>query len=313
MKTITISIITYNQEDTIGRAIESLLNQKEWGLYQIVISDDCSKDNTWKIVQEYQTKYPGIIFPHRNDHNLGIYENLAELRRLLKQMPESDLYGELSGDDEYCDAYFEGIQKLIKKEKIDTTKAIGIYSDWKKVASNGEETIYKQNIVLSGYPLFSLKMRGKISSRSLLVSKKVRDAYGPFILNKGLNLAESNYDAQPHLHIDKAYYLGQITSIYYTGIGISTRLSDKRSAYLTTQAIEKWKYGIENYIQDHRDFHYATCEIIKANYFVNPTWKGFCRTVYHYIKGQLPGCRNSLLISIRMFLGLMKYKFLFKS
>ncbi len=39
---INVLIVTYKQADTIGRNIESILCQKEYGLNEIVICDDLS-------------------------------------------------------------------------------------------------------------------------------------------------------------------------------------------------------------------------------------------------------------------------------
>lgn len=48
---LSIVIATYNRENTILRAINSILNQK-FDAYEIVIVDDGSKDNTKKIIQK---------------------------------------------------------------------------------------------------------------------------------------------------------------------------------------------------------------------------------------------------------------------
>lgn len=305
MKKIVIRIISYNQEKVISRALDSLLCQKEWGLYKIVVSDDCSKDLTWEILQEYKKQYPEIMDIHRNEHNLGIYGNLEKAESYL---PDYDLFGSLAGDDAYCEGYFEAIQKLVDKENIDTTKPIGIYSDWMFVSPNGAEHVFKQDAVLTGHRLWSLKARGKISGRSLMMTKSVRSAFAPFLEGKGLNLTESNYDAQPHLNIERAYYLPQVTSKYYTGIGVSNRLVNPRSSYNTTENIEKWEYAIENYIDNERDLHYARYQIIQSAFYLQPSWGKMCQLIIQYIKGQLPGCRNSLKNSIRMIGGLLKYR-----
>lgn len=310
MKRIVILVITYNQEDVIRRALDSVLSQKDWGLYRIVVSDDCSKDHTWDILQEYYKQYPDIMDIHRNEHNLGIYNNLAQAEKYLH---DYDLFGSLAGDDEYCEGYFESVQKLIIEKKIDTTDAVGIYSDWMSVSPSGEEHIYKQDAILTGHKLWSLKARGKISGRSLLMTKRVRDAFAPLLEGKGLNLKESNYDAQSPLNIKKAYYLPKVTSKYYTGIGVSKKLNVKESDYLTTQCIEKWNYAIEHYVKTPCDMYYARFEIIRAKYYMTPSFVGYFKMIYFYSKGELPKCRNTFKSSAVMFLSLAKYGLTYKS
>ena len=76
---VTISMITYNQEKFVRDAVKGLLSQ-DYSPLEIVISDDCSTDNTWQIIQEEVTKYKAnggehkIILNH-NAHNMGIVKH----------------------------------------------------------------------------------------------------------------------------------------------------------------------------------------------------------------------------------------------
>ena len=70
---ISVFIVTYNQEAYVEQAIDSVLQQSVKP-YEIVISDDCSKDGTWNIIQNYQAQYPEIIKAYRNEPNVGIFQ-----------------------------------------------------------------------------------------------------------------------------------------------------------------------------------------------------------------------------------------------
>ena len=50
--TITVIIPTYNKADFISQTIKSVL-QQTYQNFEIVIIDDCSKDNTAQVVQKY--------------------------------------------------------------------------------------------------------------------------------------------------------------------------------------------------------------------------------------------------------------------
>ena len=67
----TIATISYNSSAWIKYAIESVLasNFKD---FEYLISDDCSTDDTWEIIQSY--KDPGIK-AWRNENNIGEYPN----------------------------------------------------------------------------------------------------------------------------------------------------------------------------------------------------------------------------------------------
>ena len=305
MKKIVVCVVTYNQEEFIGRAIESVLLQKDWGLYRIVVSDDCSKDRTWEILKEYQDQYPGLIEIHRNEPNLGMYQNFEKVETYLT---EYDFLYILAGDDELCDGFFEAIQKLVEEENIDTNEAIGIFSDWKRVGPNGDEMIYHQDVILSGYSVWELKMRNLVSLRSSVVTKKVRERAEHTILDQGLRVAESVYDAQSFLHMDKVFYIPKVSSIYYAGIGESTHLSLKDSDYHTTQSIAKWNYFLSHYISSERDVHYAKYELIKAEYYLNPTWIKLFHIIVHFKNGQLPFLNSSSALVWRLMWRLIKYK-----
>lgn len=75
---VSVFVVTYNQEEFIGSAIQSVLDQDYENL-EIVIGDDCSTDNTWLIVQDYQRRYPEKIRAFRNSRNLGITGNSNEV------------------------------------------------------------------------------------------------------------------------------------------------------------------------------------------------------------------------------------------
>ena len=60
MKILTIAIPSYNSMDYMRNCIESLLPGGED--VEILIVDDGSKDETPAIADEYEAKYPGIIY-----------------------------------------------------------------------------------------------------------------------------------------------------------------------------------------------------------------------------------------------------------
>lgn len=71
----SVAVITYNQEKYISQTLDSILNQEHDYKYEIVIGEDCSTDNTKKIIEEYVEKYPDIIKPLYNNPNKGLINN----------------------------------------------------------------------------------------------------------------------------------------------------------------------------------------------------------------------------------------------
>ncbi len=77
MKEIKVSVvlISYNQEAYIKEAIKSILNQKVNFNYELILADDCSKDKTFQIMEEYAKKYPEKIVLLKRKQNLGATKN----------------------------------------------------------------------------------------------------------------------------------------------------------------------------------------------------------------------------------------------
>lgn len=283
MKRITVFVITYNQEKIVRRALDSILCQKEYGLHQIIVGDDCSKDGTYDTLLEYQNKYPSLVKPIRNERNLGIYGNL---QNLIQYRDKSDLYLLCSGDDAFCDGYFQSIQEFIEKNDIQLNEDVGIYSDWKGIDPVGHEIIWRQDIVSKNYRLWGLQMRGLISTRSLAFSQSVIDKFQPVPLDKGLRVAESLFDSQPARIINKAYYLPYVASVYYTGIGVSTELS--KTGYATTENIEKWDYYLNNLINEPKDVYFAQFQIYRSKFLMTPNTGGIIKSMWFYLRGLYP-------------------------
>ena len=118
-KKITVVVITYNQEDIIGRCLDSILYQKEYGLKDIIVCDDCSTDHNWEVITGYKERYADYIRAFRNEPNKGIYGNL---QHALTYIEPTDLVLLASGDDALCPGYFEAIQNFIVLNNITNFK-----------------------------------------------------------------------------------------------------------------------------------------------------------------------------------------------
>src|SRR5690554_1887156 len=74
---IMVSVVmpTYNHEKYIRQAIEGVLMQISDFLFELIIVEDCSTDNTKNIALEYASQYPGKINVLTSEKNLGITKN----------------------------------------------------------------------------------------------------------------------------------------------------------------------------------------------------------------------------------------------
>ena len=91
MKTISVLKATFNQEDIIDEAIENIKACSHPGV-NFSIRDDCSSDNTAKILKSSQL--PNIDL-EINNSNMGAAEN----SKLLLAESDSDYIAFSAGDD----------------------------------------------------------------------------------------------------------------------------------------------------------------------------------------------------------------------
>lgn len=75
---VSIILLTYNQEDSIGRAFDSLLMQRTSVPFEIVVGEDASTDATRRICEEYARRNPQIIRLMPAGQNKGVVRNFFD-------------------------------------------------------------------------------------------------------------------------------------------------------------------------------------------------------------------------------------------
>ena len=90
---VTILMTTYNSEKYLSFAINSIINQS-YTNWELIIIDDYSSDNSYKIATEWANKYNKII-AIRNDMNYGTFYSLNQGLKTSK----GDYITKLDSDD----------------------------------------------------------------------------------------------------------------------------------------------------------------------------------------------------------------------
>lgn len=93
---VTFALFSYNQEKYIREALKGALEQTYEPL-EIVISDDCSTDNTFQIIKEMTAKYSGQhkVIVNCNVSNLGLAGHVNHVMSLVS----GELIVVAAGDD----------------------------------------------------------------------------------------------------------------------------------------------------------------------------------------------------------------------
>lgn len=168
MTKVIIVITTYNLDQYIGEALDSLLKQKTNFPYKIIVADDCSTDNTVSILKQYQANHPNMIELMLSDRNMG---SLANSNRLFDGLP-CEYFSFLDGDD-----YWVGDDRLQKQ--------VDFLDSHPECSMCGGNTQYLKKGNLSDYVVNPQKTNKSYSFQSML------DGEIPFVHTSSLMVRNS--------------------------------------------------------------------------------------------------------------------------
>lgn len=121
---LSVCVRTHNQERFIKEALESVLRQHTTFPFEIIISDDASRDGTVVILQEYQKQYSDKIRLLLLETNVGGPENL---KRVIEACSAKYVTC-LDGDDFYTDVY--KLQKQVDVLEAHPEYAACFHNTW---------------------------------------------------------------------------------------------------------------------------------------------------------------------------------------
>lgn len=169
---VSVIVITYNQENYVRQALDSIFMQKVNFKYEVLIGDDCSSDGTPDVLREYSERYPNIVRLYLREKNLGASRNVFELLmqskgaylafcegddywispyKLQKQVDFLENHTEFIGCAHKCLIINEN-GEIIKNQKLPWVKGKKIFSfkDFNGIFLPGQTaTIVKRNIFLN--------------------------------------------------------------------------------------------------------------------------------------------------------------------
>ncbi|WP_439582548.1 glycosyltransferase family 2 protein [Dyadobacter bucti] len=108
---VSVCVVTYNHEKFVAQTLDSILMQKTTFPFEIVVGDDCSKDNTATILKEYQQRYPDKIRLILHSKNLGLNGKYNALSTFAAA--KGEYIAQFDGDD-----YLTSPDKLQKQVEM---------------------------------------------------------------------------------------------------------------------------------------------------------------------------------------------------
>ena len=113
---VSVVTVTYNSEETIGRAMDSLVGQSSHHVEHLIM-DGVSTDKTLEIVEHYRSVYEqcGMALRVFSEKDRGPYDAMNKGIRIAT----GDLVGILNSDDYYDPCAIETVEKLQSENDFD--------------------------------------------------------------------------------------------------------------------------------------------------------------------------------------------------
>lgn len=308
---ISVALMTYNQEKYVKEALLSILNQTYDNL-EIIVSDDCSKDGTWNIIESEVELYQhnggrhNRIILNRNKTNLGVAKHFelilskchgelvvcqagddVSLPQRIKVIAEAFgenpratiIFHEAIGIDEYGKTIGSGTIHTSALMPLGAMMAYSrhVYDEFKPISEEGawEDDIYARRAQMTGDEVQIKKVLLKYRMGGGGISSG-RDEFRARRSRVAMGCLASARQSR----LDLEYYKGKLTAEKYT------RILQDISRY------EKW-YGAEY------DFYNTHSWLVRFRAF-NVLNRGTSKLVYlkKFIKTMLPCWVSKCLVPL---------------
>lgn len=272
----SIVVLTYNQEDLIEETLDSIYSQRPMP-DEVIISDDNSSDNSWKIICEYKTKYPEITKIYRNTTNIGIYPHFNK----SLTYPTGDFINYVSGDDILPPNILCKYNEFIDQFDLGTNESFLILTDSLLLLPNREKILKVNNIdqphCIERLLLQSIYAWETGISRGLLNRLKQIGYH----LDLGIQ-ADAIWNLDKFLSADKIYYINAPGYIYRVDSGITKQT--KLLQHLESSSLVN-KYRMENYPMYMTDkvIKYTTFDLALQRYYAYPSFSNYVDMLKRYI------------------------------
>ena len=232
---ISIIMAAYNAGKTVGFAVESVLNQT-YKNFELIIVNDCSKDNTESIVQSYAAKDNRIKLIS-NEKNLGV--SLTRLEALKNCSGE--WIAILDSDDAWMP---EKLEKQIELQRSKNAEVI--FTGVKYIDSEGESLDWELKVPEEiGYK--KLLKQNLITNSSALVRK---------------SLFSDNYAIGDDMHEDFAVWLNILKS------GLKAYAVPESLIIYRVSSGSKSGNKFRSAVMNWKTYRYMGLNIIKSAYYM---------------------------------------------
>lgn len=249
--TVSIFLLTYNQEQFIAQTINSILMQKANFNFQIVIGEDCSADGTRSICKTFAEKYSNKIkLLPALEKNIGL---IANYMRTIKAC-EGKYIAICDGDDYWIDE--NKLQKQVSFLEDNPNYSI-VYSKLKKLFPDGTFKESVQRKFKQAGDFDDLVFENVIPSVTVLFRNRQNISVVPTWIT---NFPYGDWPTYLWILKDggKIHFMDEITAVYRMHIGVSAQVRKSSSNTLLVNL------GILKCIWNDSGFHHKKSIVLRA-------------------------------------------------
>lgn len=237
---VSIAILTYNSEKTVLETLNSVLGQ-EYDNTEIVVSDDCSTDNTVYIIEEWMKQYRDKITIKfiRQKENLGIAANFNAAVCACK----GEWIKILAGDD-----------VLLPNCIADNVEEAEKHPEYGMLMS--KEYVVNENGDIVDIPIYAFKQMEKIT--------KLKNSYKQYRY-----LVKQEIGLSPTMFINRKAYLKiggtdlRIRNIDDYPLKLNYTRNGYRIGYVAHYTV---KYRVHNSVSRNSETFYPSAHVKQRNY-----------------------------------------------
>ena len=149
MPKISVIMGIYNCDELLPEAIDSIVNQT-YTNWELILCDDASTDDTYKIAEKYYQNYPEKIILLKNEHNLGLPKTLNKCLSVVN----GEYIARMDGDDiSLPDRFEKQINFLESNPYVDCVGTGMTRFDEKGDFDNVFPVVHPDKFTLKLYPL----------------------------------------------------------------------------------------------------------------------------------------------------------------
>ncbi len=274
MTLLSVHLITYNNEQYIEDTLKSILKQIVDFNYEIVVGDDCSTDDTLKIINKYAVLYPHLFKIHKNDIQQGILKNFkATLDRC-----HGTFVFDIAGDDMLKSNY--ALQKMVNVLNNDTSLGF-VDSGFDSYYDNTKKTIFYKNKSILNSSIKNYKealLLGKIAPTGHCYRREYLAKYVDFNSYLNMNITIDDYPVLVDMvmntnfqRINEALVIYRVHENSYSHEKVF-----EKQYFLANQMKSLFEYFSEKYnfdkniIESYNETHFNQL-LFFAGYFQNKT------------------------------------------